>query len=128
MKSKTTILLLILALALCVTACGAGEVKRPIDCPGTTWTCNEAEFVFSVSNEKQISNAHVVDENGNDVEVTISFSTIEEAKATVSSIDGSALYFSGVCTFKHNSFTLIVTDKYDPKFSYLPIMLSFSKS
>ena len=128
MKYKTTFLLLIFAFAFCITACGEGEVKRLLDCPGTKWECTEVEFVFSISNEKQVTDATVVDKNGNDINVSIVFSETEDAKMSVSSVDGSTMYLSGECVYRNNEFTLTVTDLYDSNFSNLPVTLHFSKA
>lgn len=128
MKYKTTFLLLIFAFVFCITACGEGEAKRPLDCPGTKWTCSEVEFVFSISNEKQVTDATVVDKNGNDINVSIVFSETEDAKMSVSSVDGSTMYLSGECVYRNNEFTLTVTDLYDSNFSNLPVTLHFSKA
>lgn len=128
MKFKASFLLLLLAFILCITACGEGEAKLPTNYPNSKWSCDETEFVFSVTNDNKVENAKITDKDGNATDVSITFSTVEEARFSVNSVDGSTVYFSGECVYGNKSITMTITDRYDSKFKDLPVILHFRKS
>lgn len=128
MKSKISFLLLLLAFILCITACGKDEAKLPTDYPNSKWSCDETEFVFFVTTDNKAENAKITDKDGTPTNVSITFSAIEEASFSVSSVDGDTVYFSGECAYGNKSITLTITDRYDSKFNNLPVILHFIKS
>ena len=66
MKIKTPFLLLLIALALFVSACG-DEAKRPVDYPDTEWKCEDGNISFSVNAEGKVENASLTNTKGDTV-------------------------------------------------------------
>ncbi len=125
MKLKAISLLLMLAICLCLSACG-GE-KRPIDYPGTTWTCQGQNIKFSVTEDGKITDAAMVDKNGETVDILLVFSDVSEGTASITSPDGSETYLSGTCTYGKDSFNISITDVYNTDFEHLPLVLQFKR-
>lgn len=117
--------MLLFVLALCLAACGGEEAKRPVDYPGTAWSCADGEITFSVTADGAVENASLLNKNGDTVKVSIVFSEISEKKVSFYSEDGKELYFSGSCAYEKNSFTLTISDIYNSDFSYLSPRLVF---
>ncbi len=125
MKIKSIILLLVLAFCFCLSACG-GE-KRPIDYPDTTWTCEEQNIKFSVSQDGKITDATMVDKNGELINISLVFSDVREGKVSITSSDGIEVYVSGNCTYGKDSFNITVTDVYNIELNHLPLILNFKR-
>ncbi len=125
MKMKGIALLLVLAFCFSLSACG-GE-KRPIDYPDTTWTCEEQNIKFSVSDDGKITDATMVDKNGKTISISLVFSDVSEGKVSITSPDGGETYVSGTCTYGKDSFSITVTDVYNTDLSQLPLILKFKR-
>lgn len=125
MKIKTPFLLLLIALALFISACG-GEAKRPVDCPDTEWKCEDGNITFSVNADGKVENASLTNTKGDTVKVSVVFSDIAEKKVSFYSEDGIESYFSGSCTYGEDTFTVTVSDVYNSDFSHLPPRLVFT--
>ena len=125
MKTRTPFLLLLIALALFISACG-GEAKRPVDYPNTEWTCADGNITFSVNADGKVENASLANAKGETVKVSVVFSDIAEKKVSFYSEDGKETYFSGSCTYGEDTFTVTVSDVYSGDFSHLPPRLVFN--
>lgn len=125
MKFKCIALLFVLALCFGLSACG-GE-KRPVDYPDTTWACEEQNIKFSVSEDCKITDATMVDKNGETINILLVFSDVSEGKVSITSPDGSETDVSGNCTYDKDSFNITVTDVYNIKLDHLPLILKFKR-
>ena len=125
MNIKKFTLLIVLAFCLCLSACG--EVKRPIDCPDTTWECEAQNIKFSVSENCEIKDATVVDKNGNTISISFVFSEMSEGKVSITSPDGIETYLAGTCTYDKDSFDMTITDIYNSDLDHLPLILKFKR-
>lgn len=125
MKLKAISLLLMLAICLCLPACG--DEKRPIDYPGTTWICQAQDIKFSVTDDGKITDATMVDKNGETVDILLVFSDVSEGTVSITSPDGSETYLSGTCTYGKDSFNISITDVYNTDFEHLPLVLQFKR-
>ncbi len=126
MKIKRSLLLFVLALCFCLSACG--EAKRPIDYPNTTWTCENYNVKFSVSEEYKIKEAVIIDKDGRTVNVAFVFSDIQESRVSITNPEGSETYLSGECIYDKDSFKIEVTDIYVDIFSSTPIIMTFERT
>ncbi len=126
MNIKKFTLLIVLAFCLCLSACG--EVKRPIDCPDTTWECEAQNIKFSVSENCEIKDATVVDKNGNTISISFVFSEMSEGKVSITSPDGIETYLAGTCTYGKDLFSIFVTDIYNPDINISSTRLTFNRS
>ena len=125
MNIKKFTLLIVLAFCLCLSACG--EVKRPIDCPDTTWECEAQNIKFSVSENCEIKDATVIDKNGNTISISFVFSEMSEGKVSITSPDGIETYLAGTCTYDKDSFDMTITDIYNSDLDHLPLILKFKR-
>lgn len=126
MKIKRVALIVLSVICLCLVACG--EAKRPIDYPNTSWTCESANITFSVSEDGKITNASLIDKNGNTVSISLVFSEISEAKVSITSPDESEVYLLGTCTYDSDSFSVFVTDIYNSDINVASTRLTFKRS
>lgn len=124
MKTKTTFLLLLLALVLFISACG--EAKRPIDYPNTVWTCADGNITFSVNADGKVENASLVNSEGETVKISVVFSELGEGNVSFCSEDGKETYFIGSCTYGKDTFTATLIELYNGGFSHLPPRLVFN--
>ena len=125
MKIKTPFLLLLIALALFISACG-DEAKRPVDYPNTEWKCEDGNITFSVNSDGKVENASLTNATGDTVKVSVVFSDLDEQKVSFYSEDGKESYFSGSCTYGEDTFTVTISDVYNIDFSQLPPRLVFT--
>lgn len=128
MKIKTIALLLVALLCFSLTACGDSESKRPIDYPNSKWTCDVASVTFSVSSEGKITDATMVDKNGETISVSLVFSDISEGKVSITNADETETYISGTCTYGEDLFSILITDVYSPDFDINTTKLVFKRS
>ena len=124
MKIKTPFLLLLVALALFISACG--EAKRPVDYPNTVWTCADGNITFSVNADGKAENASLVNSKGDTVKISVVFSELGDGNVSFCSEDGKETYFIGSCTYGEDTFTVKVSDVYNGGFSHLPPRLVFN--
>ena len=126
MKTKTSAMIAVLLFCCCVTACT--EAKRPIDQPESAWKCEVASIYFEVSEDCKITNATMLDNNGNTVSISLVFSDVNEAKVSITNPEETETYISGTCTFEKNSFTVLLTDIYNSSLSIPARKLTFKKT
>ena len=126
---KTKLISVVLACVFCflLTACADSEPKRPIDYPDSKWTCDAENITFSVSDDGKITDASVIDINGEKVEISFVFSDISEAKVSITNADGSETYITGGCTYGDESFHIFVTDVYNSELGITSAKLSFER-
>ncbi len=128
MKIKTLALLLVTLLCFSLTACGDNDPKRPIDYPNSTWSCDIANITFSVSKDCEITDATMVDINGETVSISLEFTDMTEGKVSIKNADGTETYISGTCTYDKDIFSVFVTDIYSNNFDISSIRLTFNRS
>ncbi len=125
MKLKAIALLILVAFCLCLSACG-GE-KPPVDYPNTTWICQEQNIKFSVTEDGKITDATMVDKNGEAINISLVFSDVSEGNVAITSPDGSETYLSGTCTYGKDGFNTFITDVYNTDLEHLSLVLSFKR-
>ena len=128
MKIKTIALLLFTLLCFSLTACGESEAKRPIDYPNSKWTCDVASITFSVSDDAKITDATMVDKNGETISISVVFTDAEEGKVSITNADETETYLSGTCTYGEDLFSIFVTDIYNPDIDISSTRLTFNRS
>lgn len=126
MKFKKFTALIVLLFCLCLTACG--DAKRPIDYPDSTWTCASENIAFSVSEDGKITNATILDKNGEIVPISLVFTDINEGKVSITNTDETETYISGTCTYGSDIFSIFVTDIYNPDLNISSTRLAFERS
>lgn len=127
MKIKVVSLLCLVFMCFSLVACGANEPKRPIDYPDSKWTCSIADISFSVSEECKITNATMVNKNGETIEISLVFSEISEGKVSITNADGTETYLSGTCSYEKDKFTVTVTDIYNTDLEISSTRLAFER-
>lgn len=128
MKIKTAVLLLVVLLFYSLTACGESEPKCPIDYPNSKWTCDVASITFSVSDDGKVTDATMVDKNGETILISIVFTDAEEGKVSITNADETETYLSGTCTYDEDLFSIFVTDIYNPDLDISSTRLTFNRS
>ena len=128
MKIKSIALLLSVLMCVCLTACGSGEAKRPIDYPETKWTCDTADITFSVSRDCKVTEATMVNKNGETIDISFVFSEMSEGKMSITNSDGTETYLSGTCSYENDKFTVFVTDIYNTDLDISTTRLLFKRS
>lgn len=128
MKIKTLALLLVALLCFSLTACGDSEPKRPIDYHDSIWTCDVASIAFSVSDDGKITDATMVDKNGETISISLVFTDISEGKVSITNADETETYLSGTCTYGDDMFSIFVTDIYNPDLGISSTRLAFNRS
>ncbi len=128
MKIKTIALLLVALLCFSLTACGESESKRPIDYPDSKWSCDVASITFSVSDDGKVTDATMVDKNGETILISIVFTDVEEGKVSITNADETETYLSGTCTYGEDLFSIFVTDIYNPDIDISSTRLTFNHS
>lgn len=126
MKTRIISFLLLIVFCLCLTACG--EAKRPIDYPDTTWTCDVANITFSVSDDSDVTNATMIDKNGETIIISLVFTDMEEGKVSITNADETEVYLTGTCTYDNDMFSVFVTDIYNPDLDISSTRLTFNRS
>lgn len=126
MKTRIISFLLLIVFCLCLTACG--EAKRPIDYPDTTWTCDVANITFSVSDDSDVTNATMIDKNGETITISLVFTDMEEGKVSITNADETEVYLTGTCTYDNDMFSVFVTDIYNPDLDISSTRLTFNRS
>ncbi|MBE6533952.1 MAG: hypothetical protein E7678_03160 [Ruminococcaceae bacterium] len=126
---KIRIFSLFLLVFMCCTALtSCGEAKRPVDYPDTTWTCESDNIKFSVSKDGKVTDATMIDNNGNTVSVSFVFTDMSEGKVSITNADETETYFSGNCTYDKNMFSVFVTDIYSSDIKPGSTRLTFKRS
>ena len=128
MKFKSIALILVTLLCFSLTACGGSETKRPIDYPNSKWTCEVASIAFSVSEDGKITDATMVDKNGETISISLVFSDISEGKVLITNADETETYLSGTFTSSKDKFVITVTDIYNTNLSISARSLIFKRS
>ena len=128
MKIKTIALILIALLCFSLTACGDSNAKRPIDYPNSKWACDVASITFSVSDNGKVTDATMVDKNGETILISIVFTDVEEGKVSLTNADETETYLSGTCTYGEDLFSIFVTDIYNPDIDISSTRLTFNRS
>ena len=128
MKIKTIALLLVALLCFSLTACGESEAKRPLDYPNSKWTCDVASITFSVSDDAKITDATMVDKNGETISISVVFTDVEEGKVSITNAYETETYLSGTCTYDEDLFSIFVTDIYNPDIDISSTRLTFNRS
>ena len=128
MRIKSISLFLVLMFCFSLAACGDSEVKRPVDYPDSKWTCNAANITFSVSSDGKITDATMVDVNGETISISLVFSDMEEGKVSVTNAEGTETYFSGNCEYGKKMFSITVTDIYSANVNPTLVRLTFNRS
>ena len=127
MKIKIFSLFLIVFCCIGFVACG-DEPMRPIDYPNTTWQCKDENIKFSVSADGKITDATMLDKNGNTISISLVFTDMEDGKVSITNIDETETYLSGTCTYGKDMFSIFVTDKFNPDISITSTRLTFERS
>lgn len=128
MKIKTFALFLVALLCFSLTACGNSEPKRPVDYPNSKWTCEAASITFSVTDDGKVTDATMVDKNGETISISIVFTNVEEGKASITNADETETYLSGTCTYDEDLFSIFVTDIYNPDLGISSTRLAFNRT
>jgi|GEM_PF-850220 len=126
MKMKIKLISLLLVVAFCFMVAGCGEVKRPLDRPNSKWSCKEVEISFSVSSDGKITNGVFVDKNQNEIPVSVVFGA--DDKVSITNVDETETYISGVAIFEKDYFAINVKDIYNPDFEISGTRLYFYPS
>lgn len=126
MKIRIVSFLLLISFALCLTSCG--DAKRPIDYPNSKWTCDIANTCFSVTDEGKISNATMVNKNGETIAISLVFTDMEDGKVSITNADETETYLSGTCTYDNDMFSIFVTDIFNPDLNITSTRLTFNRS
>ena len=127
MKVRIFILFLLVFIC-CISLTSCGESKRPIDYPNTTWTCESDNIKFSVSKDGKITDATMVNANGETVSISLVFTDVDDGKVSITNSDGEETYFSGNCTYGKDMFSVFVTDIYSPNVQFSSTRLTFERS
>lgn len=128
MRVKVIALFLILLLCISSTACDDNQSKRPIDYPDSRWSCDVANITFSVSSDSKITDATMVDKNGETISILLVFTDVEEGKVSITNPDETEIYFSGTCTYDKDMFSIFVTDIYNSDLDITSTRLTFNRS
>ncbi len=128
MKIKIISLLCVAILCFSLVSCGDGELKRPIDYPDSKWTCSVADISFSVSQDCKITNATMVNKNGEIIDISLAFSEMSDGKVSITNADGSETYLSGTCSYEEDKLTVMVTDIYNTDLEITSTRLTFERS
>ena len=128
MKIKGIALLFVSMVFISLTACGDKKVKSPIDYPNSKWTCETASITFSVSTDGKISDATMVDKNGEIIYISLVFTDTEEGRVSITNADETETYLSGTCAYGENLFSIFVTDIYNPDLDISSTRLAFNRS
>ena len=126
MKIRIISFLLLISFALCLTSCG--EAKRPIDYPNSKWTCDIANICFTVTDDGSITDATMVNKNGELLSITLVFSDASEGKVSITDTDKNETYLSGTCTYDNDMFSIFVTDIFNPDLDISSTRLTFKRS
>ena len=128
MKIKSIALILVTLLCFSLTACGGSETKRPIDYPNSKWTCDVASITFSVTDDGKITDATMVDKDGQTLPISIIFSKEDENKVSITNADETETYLSGTYTSSKDKFVITVTDIYNTNLNISSRSLIFKRS
>ena len=127
MKIKIFSLFLIVFCCIGLVACG-DEIMRPIDYPNTTWQCDDGNIKFSVSADGKITDATMLDKNGETISISLVFTDMEDGKVSITNIDETETYLSGTCTYGKDMFSIFVTDLFNPDISITSTRLTFERT
>ena len=128
MKIKIISLLFVALMCFSLVGCGDNEPKRPIDYPDSKWTCNVANISFSVSQDCKITDATMVNKNGETIDISLVFTEMDEGKASITNAVGTETYISGTCIYGEDKFTVIIADIYNTDLEITSTRLIFERS
>ena len=128
MKIRIISLLCLVFMCISLVACGDNEVKRPVDYPDSKWTCSVANISFSVSQDCKVTDATMVNKNGETIDISLVFTEMDEGKVSITNPDGSETYISGTCSYEKDKFTVMVTDIYNTDLEITSTRLTFERS
>ena len=128
MRNRIALLLCLIFACVSLAGCassasGDKKVKRPVDYAESKWTCDVADITFSVSKDCEVTDATLVNKNGETVEISIVFTEVSEGKIWIKSADGSEPYLCGSCSYSANEFYVTVTDVYNYDFDTPPYLV-----
>ena len=123
MKMKIKLISLLLVVGFCFMIAGCGGAKHPLDRPNSKWSCEEAEISFSVSSDGKITNGIFVDKAQNEIPVSVVFGA--DDKVSITNVDETETYISGVAVFEKDYFAVNVKDIYSNDFESIGPRLYF---
>lgn len=126
MNIKIRSLLCVALLCFLLVGCGDNNVKRPVDCPDSKWTCSSANITFSVSQDGKVTDATMVNKNGETVDISLVFTN--EDKVSITNADGTETYITGTFSYEKDMFSVMVTDIYNPELEISSTRLVFKRS
>ncbi len=126
MRFKLLSLILVMLFCVGLVACG-DEPMRPIDYPNTTWQCDDGNIKFSVSADGKITDATMLDKNGETISISLVFTDIEDGKVSITNIDETETYLSGSCTYEDDMFSIFVSDIYNSELGISATRLTFNR-
>ncbi len=125
MKKKIVLFLAVFCMFL--TACG-GEPMRPVDYPDSEWYCENESIKFSVNGDGKITDATMVDINGETISISLVFTDMSEGKVSITNADGTETYFSGNCTYGKDMLSVFITDVYTSDIKLSSTRMTFERS
>ena len=126
MKIRVVSVLCLIFICVSLVACG-GEPKRPIDQADSKWTCGVADISFSVSKDCEVTDATMVNKNGEKIDISIVFPEDDEGKVSITNPDGTETYITGTCSYEKDKFTVTVTDIYNTDLEITSTRLNFER-
>ena len=125
MKIKIVALLCLLFTCFSLVACGGA--KSPIDQADSKWTCDVAEITFTVTKDCKVTDAIMVNKNGEKIDISIVFPEDDEGKVSITNPDGTETYVTGTCSYEKDKFTVTVTDIYNTDLEITSTRLTFER-
>ena len=126
MKLKFLICLICLFLCICISACGE-EVLHPLDCPGSSWTCEEYDLGFSVSSDGSVCKGTILTDSGKRLNVLFNFSPEDRNTFSVVNADNGDVCFKGDCEITKNGLAIYIIEEYGLECGNLPTRIVFTK-
>ena len=125
MKIRIISLLCLVLLCLSFVACGGNEPKRPIDYPDSTWTCSTASIAFSVSQDGKVTDATMVNKNGETVDISLVFT--DDGMVSITNADGTETYITGTFSCDKKEFVIKTHEVNDADFDISALRLFFER-
>ena len=125
MNIKIRSLLCVALLCFLLVGCGDNNVKRPVDCPDSKWTCSSANITFSVSQGGKVTDATMVNKNGETVDISLVFT--DEDKVSITNADGTETYITGTFSCDKKEFTIMIEEIFNPDLKNVAKRLLFER-
>lgn len=126
---KIRIIALFCLAIMCISFVGCSDdIKLPVDYPDSKWTCSVADISFSVSQDRKVTDATMVNKNGETIDISLVFTEMDEGKVSITNADESEVYLSGTCSYDADGFTVKVTDIYNTDLEITSTKLVFERS